>query len=1079
MSRRPGFFFANHGRQLSDGALLGRKRMDEQSTLSRIEKLFPNDDLELSTPEVKKTRRRRSAPSQILLKNFRRSATVVESGSSKLSQDLPTSAECISRRFIFESPVQLTAGMQTQDRYLFLFNDLLFIAKQRSSTSYKLKNRVLVSDIWIGESVAGVSEVGNLEPVKSFVIGWPTTNYIATFTSKELKDRWEDKLKKQINEEQSKEPSTSLDVEIVDASKHVTKITSIRKQADAKELLHQAVESFQIQMGTTADYQLWVLSTKDDSVYPLFGHEQPFAIQLSHDRDAEELDPNIKCQFILRENKKQMKFERKPQKSKKKKLVNIFRKTSNKLPYSPRSNSISEGKIFGHPLDEICDPELPSPVMELLENLYNYGPFTTEIFRKPSNAKRCQEMVAFMNSTDPEGWCKGCHNGILYASILKTFLRELPGKICCSEFYNQWSNAINLSHDEDKIKVLQKIIEKLPKGNQLLLRYIICILSHIAERSDENLMTSYNLAVCLGPSLLWNESAEMSEQEASSKTVPLVVQFLIDQCQLIFGEDILNIFGHSPIAPLDSDTEEVGTVDTIHTRYNDSLESLSDTEAPVLGGLTQMSPSSCSRDSGLILSDPHEDVGEHSDDHSRRQQLIKSKSCDSLRPDNKNHHTILPTLQTQVSSDSLDCDDEYVEVGNSYNYLLTKSNSGVHLYFEKEPERTSSHNTSKISEKLRARLATVANRYAETPISPEVSYSSSDSEKSLSKTPKNEWPSSELLQKSSTSSSLQQGSSSSDDALSTDLVTHRHINSPRILESESGHHPTDFLQQFHGKIESEEAQKKKLRELVRKRTTIVSGNTDTEDEVDSRQTASSLKTSGTHRLHKHNNTGTPKITRTNTYAGRTETRQRLTADVSMGANMAETRPIMPQQYRPNRPPPYREAIERKNKTAPVAEIDRIKQSVNSARAKQLYAKSVQMFEQQEDRSSTSSSRCTTESDSHSSQNTLKNHWTDIANNNTTVGIVETDDKKIVIKRAASTKSTSNKISSDHSSIFYQPGSVGGHITKSTNQLPLSKSANQQTSLFYRPTQPPPYTEALKQRPIKPDLIDSLGGESLV
>ena len=38
------------------------------------------------------------------------------------------------------------------------------------------------------------------------------------------------------------------------------------------------------------------------------GHEQPFAIQLSHDRDAEELDPNIKCQFILRENKKQMKL---------------------------------------------------------------------------------------------------------------------------------------------------------------------------------------------------------------------------------------------------------------------------------------------------------------------------------------------------------------------------------------------------------------------------------------------------------------------------------------------------------------------------------------------------------------------------------------------------------------------------------------------------------------------------------------------------------------------------------------------------------------------------------------------------
>lgn len=105
--------------------------MDEQSTLSRIEKLFPNDDLELiSSPNGKKPRRRRSAPSQILLKNFRRSTTVVDVGNSRISQDA-SSVDYVSRKFIFESPVQLTVGVQTQDRYLFLFNDLLFIAKQR------------------------------------------------------------------------------------------------------------------------------------------------------------------------------------------------------------------------------------------------------------------------------------------------------------------------------------------------------------------------------------------------------------------------------------------------------------------------------------------------------------------------------------------------------------------------------------------------------------------------------------------------------------------------------------------------------------------------------------------------------------------------------------------------------------------------------------------------------------------------------------------------------------------------------------------------------------------------------------
>lgn len=285
------------------------------------------------------------------------------------------------------------------------------------------------------------------------------------------------------------------------------------------------------------------------------------------------------------------------------------------------------------------------------------------------------------------------------------------------------------------INFFARIIEKLPKGNQLLLRYIICILSHIATRSDDNFMTSYNLAVCLGPSLLWNESTEMSEQEASSKIVPLVVQFLIDQCKSVFGEEILDIFGHPPIAPPDSDTEELEATERIHhTRYNDSLESLSDTETPVMGGgLTQMSPSSCSRDSGLILSDPHEDAGEHSDDHSLRQQIIKSKSYDSLsHADSRNRHAALAPLQTQVSSDSLDCDDEYVELGPDYNYLLTKSRSGGHLYYDKEAEVTPLPTSQKNNERLRLRLATVANRYAEAPSTPqEIGYSSSDSDKSV------------------------------------------------------------------------------------------------------------------------------------------------------------------------------------------------------------------------------------------------------------------------------------------------------------------------------------------------------------
>lgn len=273
----------------------------------------------------------------------------------------------------------------------------------------------------------------------------------------------------------------------------------------------------------------------------------------------------------------------------------------------------------------------------------------------------------------------------------------------------------------------------MPKGNQLILRYIICILYNIHKKSDHNKMTSYNLAVCIGPSLLWNES----EQEASSKTVPHIVQFLVDNCEAVFGEDVLNMFGHPPIPPPDSDTEELERVDRIHTPYGYSLESLSDTEEPpVMGGLTQMSPSSCSRDSGLILSDPHEDGGNQSDEHSlSRPEIIKSKSCDSLsHSESRNLRTTLAPLQTQVSSDSLDCDDEYVELVDhthtDYNFLLTKSRSGSHLCFDRDAEKTPL--TQKSNERLKSRLASVVSRYTgQAGLAQDVEYSSSDSDKSV------------------------------------------------------------------------------------------------------------------------------------------------------------------------------------------------------------------------------------------------------------------------------------------------------------------------------------------------------------
>lgn len=85
--------------------------------------------------------------------------------------------------FIRIYSVCVTQGVHCQERHLFLFNDLLLVAKAKSGSNFKLKDKVRVSEIWLNESPAVIDEVAEVPKSSdtSFVIGWPTTNYVAVF----------------------------------------------------------------------------------------------------------------------------------------------------------------------------------------------------------------------------------------------------------------------------------------------------------------------------------------------------------------------------------------------------------------------------------------------------------------------------------------------------------------------------------------------------------------------------------------------------------------------------------------------------------------------------------------------------------------------------------------------------------------------------------------------------------------------------------------------------------------------------------------------------------------------------------
>jgi hypothetical protein len=90
-----------------------------------------------------------------------------------------------------------------------------------------------------------------------------------------------------------------------------------------------------------------------------------------------------------------------------------------------------------------------------------------------------------------------------------------------------------------------------------LLRHFLCVLLHIVANSSHNMMSASNLAVCVGPSLLWapvatanataaaaalNPALALSAEATASKQVPALVAVLIDKCSILFGAETVIFF---------------------------------------------------------------------------------------------------------------------------------------------------------------------------------------------------------------------------------------------------------------------------------------------------------------------------------------------------------------------------------------------------------------------------------------------------------------------------------------------------------------------------------------------------------
>ncbi|XP_069125576.1 serine-rich adhesin for platelets-like isoform X1 [Argopecten irradians] len=648
----------------------------ENLRMDSIQKRFPNDDLQLresSSSAAQRLRslsqRRRSAPGAVLFKTLgNRSKSTTNLGShgamGKKDMDIVNPfrhPDTVNRQYLMEGQVEFCRSEHLFDRYLFLFNDLLLVAKQKTSTTFKLKARVRVCEMWISNSVQDVTDLQRPQD-RSFVIGWPTTNVIATFKSTESKELWFNKLTEQIEEEKSKETyncQMKLDVFYRDMEQKCS--VDIDCNMEARDVLKKCLDHFQIPESEAHEYQICVKSGKEDNSYALVGHENPFNIKMSHVRDIyqskpdepiipadydkvlEEAPADLRCQFYLKHNKKSPKkgygdegITKHAKKDRSKSLMKFFRRNKD----DKNNNSAPTGKLFGHPLEDVITANgLPKCIMELLKILFREGPHTTGIFRKSANARKQKELRMKLDEDDAD--LDEDTGALVVGAVLKEYLRSLPECLLLDKLYDDWLSLNDDKNDNGphKLALVKSLLIQLPPCHFDLLRHLMCVLYYIEKRKEENLMTAYNLAVCIAPSILWSRSHLDPLKDLASTTPLSIVEYLIINCADVFGEESLLLFGN----PCDQKRQDSSTdSDSMHSvlsmpdsssggtnrRDDSSIDSLErevyigpDMDSSPNLAKSHLSPSNLSRDSGLMLSDNQL----YDDDNSSVEMLVDRK----------------------------------------------------------------------------------------------------------------------------------------------------------------------------------------------------------------------------------------------------------------------------------------------------------------------------------------------------------------------------------------------------------------------------------------------------------------------
>ncbi|XP_069373373.1 rho GTPase-activating protein 44 isoform X7 [Paralichthys olivaceus] len=213
-----------------------------------------------------------------------------------------------------------------------------------------------------------------------------------------------------------------------------------------------------------------------------------------------------------------------------------------------------EKPCYGKPLEEhlaLSGRDIAFPIEACVTMLLECGMQEEGLFRIAPSASKLKKLKASLDCgvLDVQEYSADPH---AIAGALKSYLRELPEPLMTFELYNDWIQASNIQDQDKRLQALLSACEKLPPANNNNFKYLIKFLSKLTEYQDVNKMTPGNIAIVLGPNLLWmhNEGNITEMMTTVSLQIVGIIEPVIQHADWFFpGEIEFNVTGNygSPV----------------------------------------------------------------------------------------------------------------------------------------------------------------------------------------------------------------------------------------------------------------------------------------------------------------------------------------------------------------------------------------------------------------------------------------------------------------------------------------------------------------------------------------------------